>query len=505
VTSDPIALKEAALLLAAKFPKEGNVILAPGMGAMALATAVQLELKELGILIPVLPIRSPSKIRPGERLVEGFPPKSKINAVFIDDLISEGNTYKETLSTIKEFREDSEIIAALLLIDISSLSGARSLRASGLPIYSCFSRQDLGISRDCISVTKGLDRIECMDITHPLEVIDLRYGTESRKNDFNSTPVWIGQYLIAADKEGKVSRPSNNSSIVAIYPLNDSKRGFSQDTLVDEDCVVLAGYNGNVYKLKKDLTKAWICPVAKYIHATPIKGLGGYLVVGEEFEDNKAGGSLSLVSLQGELMKKIIFSEDYGVATPGIFENIVVVSSNDSTLKGIENWEIKWSIKTQGLVRGGICVHNNYCYVATEEGFICKINPVNGDIIWEIKLVNSFEYSRPIIHNNLLVVCDSEIHTHGIDLQTGERKWVTRTRSPVWQRPTITQNNGLILVGEKGDISYIDSQGLKQAETKIGDNLNIRQPGSISDKGILAIIDDDFQIRTFKLNNLCYM
>lgn len=503
VTSDPVCLQEASEYLSSIFPVGANCILSPGLGALGLSTAISQCLLRMGKVIPVVTVRDPLKSRIGESLVEGNLP-AEPRAVYIDDTIVSGSTFYKTVDEVKKIKENLEIIGIQLIVDVKHLYGSRVLAAKGIPIQYCFSKYDIGVSADDIGMYMGGDRILAVHSPSSWNVNLSTLGFSFTRQA--SVPMWTKFGILVGDNNNKVALIRESGLVWEIRTTNEKTKGVSQDFLVVEDTLIFADYSGYLFSIDIETGEEnWRVKCGTAVHATPIL-VGTHIYVSAEnynLNNDSEEGVLLKIDTLGNIIWSKTFSNRYSPGTPAFSNGVVVVSSNDLVVRGFQEDNEIWSYTIRGKVWGAILGSIDNVYIADNAGWVYCIEATSGTLIWQNNIAKSFMNSIPIIRNNTLIVSDSNTFTHGLDLLTGERKWISKTRSQIPWRPMDYDENHIVLLGQDCDISIVDTRdGVKKAENmKLISKHHVLQPGSIKDDN-LCILTVEGILFSFKLRDI---
>lgn len=500
-TCNPRALKEAAQHLSSVFPADANCIISPGLGALALSSAISVALLDRGREVPVLVVRDPKKSRPEERLVQGVFPKDP-KGVFVDDTIVVGATLDKTLATVREIRPDFELAGIQVLLDSRHLHGSRKIIASGIPFSYCFTRQSLGITTDDSSISKGGVRIPALKVssTSVVSLPELNFSKQT------SVPAWTGDGFLLGDRNHKLVK-ADEKGVVWQVEFKPGSKGICQDFLLVGSTVILGEYSGTISRVEISTGKVlWSHKISNAIHATPILDGETLYIVIEDFDlvEKKEIGAFVALDLDGNIKYRVNFSSSFAPATPGMSEGVLVVASNDCILRGFRGQDEIWTVQLENKIWGKIEAKGGFVYCADNSGWVYKVNLQDGALIWKNKISKSFVLAVPTLFNEILILSDSNLYTHGINVNTGKRIWITKTRSQVaWRLTRYGEGRG-ILLGKDGDCSVIDLiTGEKIAETRIPLEQEevIHQPGCIH-QGALTFITSLSNLYTIEMNTL---
>lgn len=499
-TSSPEVLQQASVALAASIPDDVTVIVAPGMGAAGLAAAVALAL--LPRVVSILNLRDPSKAREGEWLVQGIIPKENSKAVFLDDTITTGDTYRLAIETLRQNAPQVTITCVSLLFDSWTLQ-SRRIRASGIPMFACVRRHDVGLSRDEVSNTTA-DAVKTPALTNKLA--DFR-AANLDNTKAKSSPVLLADRIITADGSHTVrANAYDGKQLWSWQGTNPKSKGVLQNLQVQPDnTLIVAGYSGAVAKLTLDGEQIWETVVASTIHSTPrVDSDGTIYVACEEWNraTKKPGGSLVSLSPDGVQLQKAQYSDEFAPARCTVLDAAVIVTANDSILRSLDKKDFAkqlWSTTLPGKVRGEVLHNEGLLYCATESGHVLCVNATTGEIVWVNRISRSFYHSLPMLSSGRVVVTDTTFYAHAINTKTGVREWITKFRSRVVHRPTVISDNRWLFCGRDGDVHVVDpTTGDKLGQTRTGRGL--LQPAAYFD-GKVGLMTANGTVQIWELNS----
>lgn len=482
VTGHAAALREAGATLAAKLPQAVTVLVAPGMGAGPLAAAVALSTDRN---LVTLTVRDPAKCRNGERLVEGpreppAAPDGKVYAAFVDDIISNGKTYHRTVETLKTFYPQLEIVCCLLLFNGWSFE-SRVRVASGVPVYSCLRRHDINLTRDEQSFANEHVRTHLL----PKKVLETRIGLMSPDRK-KSSPLLLPDRIITADDLHMVRATSLSGDSMWAWSSRHMRgdKGIVQDLKLQPDgTLLIAGYSGALVRLSVDGALLWEDKIAHAVHSTPIVDSDGDIYVNcEEYDSvaQHAGGSIVRLRADGVLVQKHFYSSEFAPATCVLHADTVIVTANDCTVRSFSKADLsecRWQHQIKAMSRGAFTIAGDRLFFGDESGVFYCLNAITGELLWSKQIARAFFAQVPIVFEGKVIMCDSLLNAHALDIGTGVRKWICRFRSAIPHRPTQVLDNLWMFSGRSGDVSLVDIRsGTKVAHTRT--NVEIRQPGA---------------------------
>lgn len=498
----PVALQQAAKALEPQIPATVTVLVAPGLGAAALATAIAL----LRPSLTVLTIRDPEKSRPDENLLLGLVPTRASTAAFVDDTIINGATFNKAVAMLAEKAPNVKIVCCALLLDAWIPAGSRLIRASGTPVYSALRRHDVGLTRDELSRTKCgpkvpalTKRMHSFKVAEPLDA-----------NMPKSNPILLHNRIITADDSHTVRSTTLDGELLWSWcPPPPHRKGVVQNLALQENgTLIVAGYGGMVARLGADGRELWATTVAYAIHSTPVIDKDETIFVAcEEFDvvTKQAGGSIVHLSAAGQPLQKYRYSEAYAPARCLLHGRHVLVTANDSILRCLYKTDVErqvWQLTLPGNVRSEMLLVEDVIYLATESGHVMAVSSTSGEVVWQQRVARNFHGTVPMSYAGNVIVCDNNGYAQSLSLATGERQWIAKFRSQVRMRPTPINFECWLFAGRDGDVHAVNpATGVKSAQTRT--RVKLLQPGSYNE-GKYAYLDANGNVSIWEVNHELY-
>lgn len=500
-TSSNLVLREIAEELSKKIPDDVTVLVAPGLGASGLAAAVAYAIPRPML---ILTVRDPAKSRPGEKLIEGQLPVEHSKAVFIDDTITSGATYQKAVDALAVYAPSVVITCCAVILDAWHPHGSRRIHASGIPVFSAMRRHDINVTRDCRSSAAGGRRTPIFT----KKLAQFRVA-ELNREKHKTNPLLLADRVITADDSHTVRANAFNGTELWSWKPDGIRisKGIVQNLALQPDgSMLIAGYGGMVMRLTTDGEELWRTEVTHAIHSTPVVDTDGTIYVAcEEFtrgESNQPGGSLVSLTSGGEMLQKFRYSEEFAPTRCTVLEKSVIVLANDKIMRCLNKKDFSvenWALMLPGLSRGEVLHHEGVLYLATESGHVMAVEASTGLVLWSKRVSAKFFGSIPFMYKDMIVVCDTKMYAHAVDMKTGVRVWISRFRSPIRQRPTRMSESKWFFAGIDGDVSLVDANdGVKLAQNRTG--RLILQPGDYHD-GRYAILTGNGTVQIWEVNS----
>lgn len=182
-----------------------------------------------------------------------------------------------------------------------------------------------------------------------------------------------------------------------------------------------------------------------------------------------------------------------GQSSPVLTNDLVIVSSQERWTYALDrrNGEIVWRVPTEGIVFGAPAVLEDLAYYATDEGIVYAVDLGSGRVIWRQTVTGSV-FGSPVVsqgmvlvatqagqfvaldsesgairwtalhggshppatNGDIVVISDADGGIYGLDLLTGEQRWLYPTGRPELTAPSLVEN--LVLIGSGSTVLALD-------------------------------------------------
>lgn len=467
---DPEALRHAAGRIWELIKQhEPEVLIGKGVAAYPLLVAVTLAAptdKPPRILFVRDKRKETGTFR---KLVEGPPPaavKGK-RAVFIDDIINRGDTYRFCLKALKEDGFEVEVVALACLVDF--WHGSRQLRAVGMPVEAVYRRHDLGLTREDSGLPWLLD-----DVKWHLHV-------HHRGRDYmpvKSPPVLVeGRVYIGNDDTHQYCYDAETGDLLWRYEsARPSLKGNVCVSQVAKGKVYWTTYDG-VVRCADAVTgeHVWATKADLNLHSAPCLDLPRTrLFLGTEFDKQPTlfglGDIIALDSSNGHELWRFK-TRNMVPATPAYCErtNMVVCGSNDFHvyLLDADTGTCRAKLPTKGEVKGKCAVVDGRAIAVTVTGNVYGIDLRARCISWERNIGKSTIHAYPLIVDDMVIVANQANHVMALDVVTGAVRWLTTLRGSVPWGP-IAYGGILLMTTTNGHVVLLNAKtGEKLATDRI--------------------------------------
>ncbi|TDE47964.1 PQQ-binding-like beta-propeller repeat protein [Flavobacterium sp. GT3P67] len=135
-------------------------------------------------------------------------------------------------------------------------------------------------------------------------------------------------------------------------------------------------------------------------------------------------GEIQSVNLKNKTLNWKIETGNSIYFSPTIVKNILVIGTIEGNLLGLdkESGKQKWTISVGGVLVGSPVVEDNKLYTASSTAFIC-IDAVNGQVIWQNKLPQSYSQGTPLIQGDKIIFGAWDTNLYCLNKNTGELIW----------------------------------------------------------------------------------
>ena len=429
-----------------------TVIYGVGFGALPLLSSTQIAAESDGVSLITLIVRDERKQRNRCRLVEGSRPAYKERAVFIDDVMNYGSTYKKAKQSLLDESIVVDTVAVAVLCDFWRFSGSRQLEATGLPLERIFTRHDLGDTR--------IDPKNCP----ATESLVWRNLAENQwdNNWINAAPaIWKDKVYFANDRHQVFGHELATGNLLWEYqgdrPLRD--KGIGSKLQVVDGFLYFTSYDGNICKIDAMTGEIkWKKYIDMYLHSTPYIDLERQQVyIGTEGGLTNRRGDIICIDINTATTKWIFPTKHVVPASPMLINDMVVCGSNDGNLYSLDpiTGELIWMLYNIGEVKGQPAQLDDIIVVTVESGKIYGID-FDGKILWKRSCGVMSRHQFLQVHDKSKLVF---VGTSGGMVvaynSKGKQVWIRRLRADCYWNLTLYKDQ-LIVITIKGDINLLD-------------------------------------------------
>ena len=447
-----------------------EVIYGCGFGSLNLLIAIQCAAEEDGVSIDTLISRKTRKNTNMHRLVEGPRPVGIPRAVYIDDNMRYGDTFRKTQKDLEEENIKLNTVAIGLLYDFWEYRGSRRYELLGMPVERVLTRHDIGDTRIDPKV---------MPITEKVNWRNLAHNQWHFKNWSKTAPlIFEDNVFFGNDCHEIFCHNIETGSIQWKYkghkPLQD--KGLSPKLVISNGYLYFSSYDGTVCKLDAITGKViWKKYVDMFIHSTPYIDLDrNQLYVGTEGGLQNKRGDIVCLDLEDGTTKWITPTKHVVPASPELIHGMVICGSNDGKLYALDpvTGIPKWIIRDIGVIKGKANYIDDVIVVCPENGKIVGID-VKGKILWHRNCGKSTYHQYLNVHRELGLVyitnSDGMVAAYN---KAGDQIWIRKLRgSGFWNLQL--RGNELISITLTGHASLLDpATGNKIRSNFLGYDVN---------------------------------
>lgn len=427
-----------------------TVIYGTGFGSINLLLATQIAAEKDGVNLKSLVSRKKRKDTNMRRLVEGPRPKKGEKAVFIDDNMNSGSSYRQALKDFNEENIELETVAVALLYDFWTFNGSRRLELLGTPVERIFTRHDIGDTR--------IDRVP--DLTKEIAWRSL----SSNQWNFgwsNTSPLIIGSKVyFGNDKHEVFCHDVRNGTILWKYtghkPQQD--KGLGAGISFSNGALYFSSYDGTLTKLNSITGELfWKKHLDMFVHSIPfIDESNGQVYIGTEGGIKNKRGDIICLDLFDGRTKWIVETSDVIPASPMAFNNKVFCGSNDGYLYCIDalSGKLLWKLLT-GVIKGRPNYIDDTIIVSTQNGQVYGLSE-DGKILWNKTSGKHSHHQLVSVHKDagLAFFVNSDGMAVAFN-KYGRQVWIRRLRGDGFWNLTV-RGNEIIIITINGHAIQLD-------------------------------------------------
>ena len=471
-----------------------EVLVGPGFGATPLLYGTSLAALADGVNLQVLMVRDQRKGHNQKRWVEGHRPSVRgKRAVVIDDFMKAGSAFPLVQKALAADKIDLDIQCLALFFDMWEPLGSRQISTARCPVLSLFTRHDVGLSRDCFDAAPPLMKGQLPDFIGT----DPSWWRFSLNRDTGyptkCAPAIHHGGAFVADDSSRLWRHDLRTGEVdwCVDSLAQPTKGVVQLLQAAGDSIVYGSYDGTVTRVSaSDGEVVWRWRVDSSIHATPWVDLRTrrLFINTEQWNEGRPTGHLQCLHWD---TGRPLWKHRHGWWPPGsaAFDSasdLVVAPCNDASLGAWDatTGQLRWSVKTTGLVRGRPAVQGDRVVAATEQGRLHCWDLATGQPAWTVRYGKGLWHQFVQTTERHALVMDGKWHVSAFDLETGELAWLTRLRSAGCWAP-VRCGRYFVILSRDGHLAVIDpEQQVKVWEGRIPGAYH--QPPAVGEGMLLA-------------------
>jgi len=264
---------------------------------------------------------------------------------------------------------------------------------------------------------------------------------------------------------------------------------FETTPLVTAGMVILGDTAGKMHALDAATGR----PLWEYDSGTGIHAAANLLPTadGARIVFATDGARVVCVSMQGKELWSAE-AEDRVNSCPAVADGMVYAAGCDAQLRALNaaDGSLKWARDLPSLAPGSAAVTDDRIIVGTDGGHVVCWLRHGHTQLWQYDNIEdeSMVYASPAVADGIVVVGARDRQVHAIDADTGERRWVFKTRGDVDSTAVIS--GGRVYVASKDKRLYVlDLQTGKELWQFTAER-PITAPVSIG-RGVIVVSDSD--------------
>ena len=441
-----------------------TVIYGNGLASFPLLSSIQIAASSDGTSIKTLLIRDKRKYRNRHRLIEGPRPEIDERAVFVDDLMNTGTTYKKCQDALIEESIQLQTVACCVLIDFYRFRGSRRLRALGMPVECVFDRCELGDTRSDDINPNVNNRVLWRNLT-PNQWPEFKIKT---------APKIIGNKVYYGNDRHEIyCHDILTGDILWKFegPKPYMKKGLSVEIVIDRENLIVTSYDGAIYKMNRHTGQlVWKRHLDMYLHSVPHIDYNRLYVATEGGINLARGDIVCLDNRTGNTIWRYETRGGVIPCSPNLLHNMVICGSNNGNLYSLNplTGQLNWVVEGIGEIKGRANTIDDVIVVTTEDGKIYGIS-LTGDTLWQKTCGTHSIHQFLQVHNihKLVYVTNSDGMLVAFN-KYGNKIWIRRLRADgVWN--LTLKGDELISITKQGHIDVVDPEtGHKIRSEKLG-------------------------------------
>ncbi|QHI99141.1 PQQ-binding-like beta-propeller repeat protein [Xylophilus rhododendri] len=474
-----------------------RLLIGPGFGGLPLAYAVAHHALEAdGVDLALWLVRDKRKTYYSQRWIEGPELPADVRAVVIDDFLGAGSVLDLVEQAMADEKRQARLCGLGVLLDNWTPLGSRQIGLRLFPVLSVFRRHDLGLSRDCFDARPPDMQGAAPPFVRRMAWWRFAFNGHTR-HPFKSSPAVADDSVFAVDDGGTAWRfdGASGEALWRTPPAGVHYKGVVQRLQHVDGSIVYGSYDGTLTRLcARSGAIVWRLRVDSSVHATSwVDAASGRLFINTE-QSNRGEPCGHLQALDWACGRPL-WRRPQAFWPPGspVFDRqaaAVLATANDGLLVCVDaaSGELRWSVQTQGLVRGQpVVTPDRRVAVATEDGHLQAFDLATG------ALLASRPYGPGLRHQVLLSSASClyafDARSHLLALRHGDLalQWLSRLRSPGAVGP-LRWGRYLLVLSEEGHLAVFDeSRGLKLWEGAIkGQYRQLPALGTVAGRPVLA-------------------
>lgn len=247
--------------------------------------------------------------------------------------------------------------------------------------------------------------------------------------------------------DGQMPGPAPDVSPVLAWQLDTGGELYSAPTIAN-GILYVTSKSGVLHAIEAlSGEELWTHEVTSYVtRATPAV-VDGTVYVG-------GGFSFSALDAATGEERWTIPLQYGGHASPTVRDGVVVVSSQQGWLFALktETGEVAWRLPTEGIVFGAAAITERAVIYGTDEGILYSVDKQTGTLDWRISLPGAI-YATPVVIDNTILATTQAGEIHAVDRTSGDRVWTANQGSA---QPPATNGDIVVLSASDGGVYGLD-------------------------------------------------
>lgn len=247
--------------------------------------------------------------------------------------------------------------------------------------------------------------------------------------------------------DGQMLGPAPEVSPVLAWQLDTGGELYSSPT-IDNGIVYVTSKAGILHAIEATSgDELWTHEVTSYVtRATPAV-VDGTVYVG-------GGFSFSALDAATGEERWTIPLQYGGHASPTVRDGLVVVSSQQGWIFALrtETGEVAWRLPTEGIVFGAGAITDDAIIYGTDEGILYSVDREAGTLDWRITLPGAI-YATPVVIGNTVLATTQAGELHAVERGTGDHIWSANQGSA---QPPASNGDIVVLAASDGGVYGLD-------------------------------------------------
>jgi orotate phosphoribosyltransferase len=375
------------------------------------------------------------------RQVEGVNPTPGSRVVLVDDLIDSGRAIADVMKLMREGR--ANVVGVATVVDFRNPGCSVMLEAS-VHRVALFGLQDFGLAKPAKNVR----------LKQPLWVrADLNRSAYTAPQ---STPCVGDRSFVAAGDRGLVIAWDTEGRELWRFETGDCERGVRAGVERVESAILVAGYDGYLYRLRGDNGRPeWSVKVGAFVAASLAVDQDRGVAFVAANHKQRASDFLAVDLANGDILWRSSAAA-WSYARPALVaRDGVVFAANDGTVRLLDRSDgtVRWATRLGAQVKGWIAAGVDSCFCGTFDGFACALAVSDGRLIWRRRL-SEWLLSHPVLLEGTIIMSTGS-HLGAFDVGTGALRWACPSGRVTGSAVTPDRSR-IVCANDAGDCFCVD-------------------------------------------------